>query len=559
MAAQKAVLVLFLVFFIVLASVSCVTVVKANPTSLMPQMPKPAFTIKADGSIDPSTAPILRVDDVYTFTDNIVGYTIIVEKDNIVLDGGGYTLTGNGYSSDDDQYGAGHLNAGLFLMNRHGVTVRNMKISGFHDAIYMFSYLGGSSVGNRFEDNLLTDNYYGMCLLYSQSSVLRNNQMKNNTRNLCIIDNVQVSPEPPNLYINDIDSSNSVDGKPVIYWINKHDEIVPSNAGYVALINCSDITVKNLDLSHNGQGILLSSTPNLKITKNHITNTDYGIFLHKSSNVNVTENNLDSNYVCIDIYESSATQISLNSLTRSASGISLAGAQDSVVSGNSIIANTDGGLFLSVASNSTIKHNDVSGNNGTGIVLYASYNNTVAENTVTGNGDDGIGLWEVYATDNLICDNLIANNARFGFLVRYSCNNTITGNMITKNADSAMRFVEGTNNLIYRNNFVENSNHTAQISIVSAFDNPAFPNIWDNGVEGNYWSDSKSSPYFIAENNQDNHPLQTPVNFTPPEIPSIPMQEETTIPTDFPILVIALIATAVTLSIGLLIYFKHKR
>ncbi len=320
-------------------------VVEANPTSMMYPLPEPSFVIKADGSIDPLTAPIHRDGNVYTFTDNIVGYTVIVERDNIVLDGGGYSLKGNGFTSVDDPYGSKDLNIGLFLMNRQGVTVRNMKISGFHDAVYLFSYLGGSSSENRFESNLLSDNYYGMYLLYSQFTVLRNNQMKNNTRNLCIIDNIQIRPEPPNLYLNDIDSSNTVDGKPVIYWVNKHGGTVPSNAGYVALINCSDITIENLELSHNGQGILLSSTPNLQITQNHITNTDSGIFLHKSSNVNVTENKLESNDVCINVYESNATQISSNSLTRNKSGISLVGTQDNIVFRNSIVAN-NGGRFV---------------------------------------------------------------------------------------------------------------------------------------------------------------------------------------------------------------------
>lgn len=557
MGSKKFALVLLLTFFCVLVSIPYFPVLEANPTSMIHPMPEPAFIIRTDGSIEPSTAPLRRDDDIYTLTDNIVGHTIIVERNNIVLDGGGYSLKGNGFSSDNS-YGQEHLNAGLFLMNRQGVTVRNMKISGFYDAVYLFSYLGGSSDGNHLENNILTDNYYGIYMFNSQLNVLRNNQMKNNIRNLCIIDNIQVRPAPSNLYVNDIDSSNTVDGKPVIYWINKHGETIPSNAGYVALIDCTDIVVKNLELSHNGQGILLSSTPNLQITQNHITNTDSGIFVHKSSNVSVTENNLESNGICINVYDSSATQILSNSLTRSKSGLSLAGAQDNVIYGNSIITNTDGGLFLSVVSNSTIKQNDVSKNNGTGIVLYASYNNTVTANTITGNGDDGIGIWEE-GTGNTISDNLIANNSRFGFLIRHCSNNTIIGNMITKNSDSAIRFVgEPSNNLIYRNNFIGNNNNGAQISFSTTFGHSPPPNVWDNGAEGNYWSDFKSTPYFISENNQDNHPLLTPIDFVSPELPSIPFKEETTTFSGFQEIVIALIAVAVITSIGFLVYFKQK-
>jgi len=130
MGSRKFALVLLLTFFFVLVSIPYFPVLEANPTSMIHPMPEPAFIIRTDGSIEPSTAPLHRDDNIYTLTDNIVGHTIIVERNNIVLNGGGYSLKGNGFSSDNS-YGQEHLNAGLFLMNRQGVTVRNMKISGF--------------------------------------------------------------------------------------------------------------------------------------------------------------------------------------------------------------------------------------------------------------------------------------------------------------------------------------------------------------------------------------------------------------------------------------------
>ena len=55
--------------------------------------------IRADGSIDPPDAPIITYDNVtYTLTDNITSSAdgIVVERDNIILDGGGYTVQGVG-------------------------------------------------------------------------------------------------------------------------------------------------------------------------------------------------------------------------------------------------------------------------------------------------------------------------------------------------------------------------------------------------------------------------------------------------------------------------------
>lgn len=63
---------------------------------------KPVGTIyiRADGNVDPLTAPIFTADDeTYVLTDNVavIGADgIIVERDNIVVDGVGYSIQGAG-------------------------------------------------------------------------------------------------------------------------------------------------------------------------------------------------------------------------------------------------------------------------------------------------------------------------------------------------------------------------------------------------------------------------------------------------------------------------------
>jgi hypothetical protein len=49
--------------------------------------------IKADGSIEPSTAPIQRFGDTFIFTDNIYD-SIVVEKNNIIILGSGFKVQG---------------------------------------------------------------------------------------------------------------------------------------------------------------------------------------------------------------------------------------------------------------------------------------------------------------------------------------------------------------------------------------------------------------------------------------------------------------------------------
>jgi parallel beta-helix repeat protein len=96
-------------------------------------------------------------------------------------------------------------------------------------------------------------------------------------------------------FIHDVDSSNTVDDKPVYYWINRQNERVPADAGYSALVNSTNITAQNLDLKNNGQGLLLAYTKSSLITGNNITNNEYGIFLYSSNNNTISGNHIANN------------------------------------------------------------------------------------------------------------------------------------------------------------------------------------------------------------------------------------------------------------------------
>jgi len=62
-----------------------------------PAVAEGTIYIRANGSVDPPTAPISTLNNVtYTLTDNITSTgiydSIIVERNNIVIDGDGYML-----------------------------------------------------------------------------------------------------------------------------------------------------------------------------------------------------------------------------------------------------------------------------------------------------------------------------------------------------------------------------------------------------------------------------------------------------------------------------------
>ena len=104
------------------------------------------ITIGPDGSINSTTAPIRRVGDTYTLTADIINQTIIIQKDNIVLNGAGYTLGGFGHGYFSYAFEA------IDLQGVKNVTVENFAITSFWRPIQAHN-----SLNLRINSNNLTD------------------------------------------------------------------------------------------------------------------------------------------------------------------------------------------------------------------------------------------------------------------------------------------------------------------------------------------------------------------------------------------------------------------
>ena len=394
--------------------------------------------VRADGSVVPNTAPIASVDNVtYTLIGNIYD-EIVVERDNIVVDGKGYTIQGTGNGT------------GMYLSDRSNVTVKNMEIRAFQRGVRL-----DDSSNNTISGNNVTHNEYGIVLYGSSSSnTLRHNDASDNRYNLGI-HTASVSG-----YIQDIDDSNTVNGKPVYYWVNRRDMTVPLDAGYVVLVNCTRITVKNLSLTNNMQGVVLAFTTNSIITENNLINNFDGIRLdHSSNNNTISGNNITANtwYGIRFYYDPSTNAMSMNNVANTEYGSQLGGPPcNNTVSGNNITNNEDG-IRLDYSSNNTISANNVA-SNGYGIGLYhSSGGNAIFGNNITGN--ENYGIW-----------------------LRYShSTNTISGNNIVNNWVGIWLFYSYSN-WFYRNNFIDNARQVYSTG---------YGNTWDAGYPsgGNYWSD----------------------------------------------------------------------
>ena len=214
--------------------------------------------IRADGSVDPDTAPISSIDNVtYTFTDNIYDM-IVVERDNIVVDGAGYTLQGTGGTSQ-----------GITLEGRSNITIRNMKIEAF-----WYGILFSDSSNNRISGSNITANIdFGICISWhSHNNTISGNNISNTGYGFLledaygnIISGNKIINSPTAIRLVDSFGNNSISGNTVT---NKH-----------------------------GWGIDLYESSNNKIYHNNLTNNTYKqASIEKSGYANFWDDSVEGNY-----------------------------------------------------------------------------------------------------------------------------------------------------------------------------------------------------------------------------------------------------------------------
>jgi len=325
-------------------------------------------------------------------------------------------------------------------------------------------------------------------------------------------------------------SITSADNVTYIFTDNIYDEIVVERdnilldgQGYIlqgsgdgtgiTLSGRSNVTLRNIVIIAFHYGVRLSSSSNYNtVSGNNIaSNIFYGVVISSSSyNNTVSGNHITSNgFGGVILSYSSNNTVSGNNITNNYEGVELDSSSNNTVSGNNITNNSDGVWLYSSSNYNTVSGNYIT-NNGYGVFLDSSSNNTVSGNNITNSDQYGVCL-SMHSTSNIVSENNIANNYA-GVGLDFSSSNTVSGNNITDNNLYAFWLGSSSFNIIYHNNFVANNLRILLIDSIN--------NTWDNGCEGNFWSDFTGSdsngdgigdtPYIIDGSNQDSYPLMNP-------------------------------------------------
>jgi parallel beta-helix repeat protein len=324
-------------------------------------------------------------------------------------------------------------------------------------------------------------------------------------------------------------------------------------------VHCSHIRVENLNLKGNGNGVLLVDTTDSTITKNILSQNTIGINLRQSHNNQIHTNQITNNKEHgINQYDSYNNQITNNIITANNYGISSSNTHGEEILKNQITGNAADGINADSQSgaDSIVKDNTVSDNGGNGIFFKDIHNAQIISNTITQNKGCGVGFG--YGSGGLVQGNIISKNGN-GIWISNAYQNTVISNDVSENEGLGIR-LEGSqhDNIIYHNNFINNNRGQPQAFITTTivypenylYDETHRPkhvdgaaNNWDNGKEGNYWSDyntlypdatksgtTATTPYYINVNNQDNHPLLMPHKISSTEESSISPSPTTATP-----------------------------
>jgi len=330
--------------------------------------------------------------------------------------------------------------------------------------------------------------------------------------------------------------------------------------GTVIHINADDVSVSGFTINNSGQssppldcGIFLDYSSKCNLSQNVVTNCRYGIYVFHSFGNVLIENNVSDCYEDgIWLYHSGNNSLRGNKASNNRYNFGVFGADfqdfDNVIDisntvdekpihyligvrnmilndnpniGCLYLINSDNvtvtdlnltknghGLFCWNTTDSQIE-NITSSENNYGIYLQSSDGNTVGHN-FCGKNWVGIGLED--SKRNIISGNTISDSEKGVSLYKADSNN-VTENTLANNLYGIRLFASSFNRIFY-NNMIEN---TQQVDLISSYQN-----YWDNGAEGNFWSDYQKiypnaseidssgvwdTPYIIDENNQDSYPL----------------------------------------------------
>jgi parallel beta-helix repeat protein len=400
---------------------------------------------------------------------------------------------------------------GIYLSSSKNNTLRNNEFYNIARTIHLHNESNNNYILNNIIKNSITGS--GILSTTSNSNYIINNYFMNNNDGIILggFENTFSN----NILINDFLDftddwysqtiyNNTINNKPLTIYKSLQNENITSDYGQLILIDCNNITIKNITTEN---GLYIINSLNIKINNCIIKSYQHGcskLLFKNSSNNEIIENNISNNGIIID-NQSNNNIIRNNNLQNTHRGIEVAGKYNIIINNNisssskyvtgisirnsnnevsfNYINSLEYGIACSKSENVTIKNNRIE------TCKYGIYTSRCNSCSITNNIiiDCKIGLG-LHNSLLKIKNNMISNNT-IGIKALGAANfiilNHIQGNEIGLKLSSDS-FSMGCGNIIWKNNFIDNDVH--------AFFEESYLNMWIQ----NYWGRPFLSPKLIS-------------------------------------------------------------
>jgi parallel beta-helix repeat protein len=433
--------------------------------------------------------------------------------------------------------------AGIYLAGSRQAEITGNLLSENGNGILL-----ASSESNLLSSNSLARNIYGISLRGAGKNTLKENNLSNNRYNIRV-DPGEGSASGPDPYIQEMDVTNKVDGRPVCYLVSRSGGEVPQGCGFVGLIGCENVSVRNQAISNSSAAILMVNSTGCRAFNCTLERSETGISILQSRNFVVTGSTAvgckagfsasrsrdglfeldiaersESGFLAegsenISIKSSAATSNQVGASLKSSplckvqgcnmsqskeAGIFLVSSHRCALTGNVALRN-ERGISLSGSNGCTLSQNNASANRRDGLALEQLSGALVSSNAASANGQ---GIFVQSSRRVELAGNSLSSNLRHGLRMSLSSECNVTENAFVGNGISGASLVDCTGNRLYHNILAGNGYQNAA-------DNGQ--NQWDGGAElgGNYWSDHpvqgdpSSSPRPVPTKGVDRYPFQT--------------------------------------------------
>jgi parallel beta-helix repeat protein len=286
----------------------------------------------------------------YSSYNNITGNNASFNNQcGILLDSSNYNyISGNIANSNDYD--------GIVIIDSNNNLIES-NIINLHDE---HGLMIESAFYNKIKDNTISSNLGpGIALYGAWGSNLTGNTMLRN--------GIILYGDVLDWTTHSIDTSNTVNGKPVYYWKNQTGGTIPPGAGQVIIANSGNITVQNQNITNSTIGIaigysyinnirwnevsehtfygiyLFESDGNNILFNNISSNPEFGMYLRSSKWNNIKRNEVSNNQYGIHLYDSVENNLLINNLSNNIRGISISQSADNYVYHNNFIDNNKGG------------------------------------------------------------------------------------------------------------------------------------------------------------------------------------------------------------------------